>query len=301
MFLSLIILLISLDSLKFKFNYDVYVYDIPEKSSIRLWIPLPLENEEQKIIKTEIETELKYKITKEGKFGNKMIYIESKGKREIRTSLNFIVLRYESKGIKNKFKDLSLFLKPSTLIPVNDSTFKIAKRAINGKMFNSNKEIAKKLYYYVLDYMNYDKSGEGWGRGDFWYACNYKKGNCTDFHSFFIGLSRSLNVPSFFEIGFPLPKDKEKGEIMGYHCWAYFYDNGYWVPLDISEADKYPELKEYYFGNLDKYRIAFTRGRDIILNPPQSEKALNYFIYPYAELKGKEFKNIKFKIYFEKL
>lgn len=63
----------------------------------------------------------------------------------------------------------------------------------------SNLEMAKIIYDFILDYMTYDKSGEGWGRGDFWYACKYKKGNCTDFHSFFIGFARSLKIPSFFE------------------------------------------------------------------------------------------------------
>ena len=31
--------------------------------------------------------------------------------------------------------------------------------------------------------MRYDKSGIGWGRGDALYACDAKRGNCTDFHA----------------------------------------------------------------------------------------------------------------------
>jgi hypothetical protein len=36
-----------------------------------------------------------------------------------------------------------------------------------------------------------------------------------------------------------------------------------WVPVDISEANRNPELKEYYFGNLTEDRVRFTTGRDI--------------------------------------
>src|SRR3712207_7840796 len=36
-----------------------------------------------------------------------------------------------------------------------------------------------------------------------------------------------------------------------YHCWAAFAPAGRgWVPVDISEADKHPEMTDYYFGNL---------------------------------------------------
>ena len=73
----------------------------------------------------------------------------------------------------------------------------------------------------------------------------------------------------------------------GYHCWASFYvkENG-WIPVDISEADKHPELKEYYFGNLTEDRVTFTIGRDIELVPRQTGPPLNYFIYPYVEVGG---------------
>ena len=54
--------------------------------------------------------------------------------------------------------------------------------------------------------------------------------------------------------------------------------------------------KEYYFGNFDKNRIEFTAGRDIVLTPAQKGAPLNYFIYPYAEIDGKEAYNIETSI-----
>ncbi len=121
-------------------------------------------------------------------------------------------------------------------------------------------------------------------------ACTAKRGNCTDFHSLFIGMMRAAAIPARFEIGFPLPADQHDGAVAGYHCWAQFYVEPYgWIPVDASEAWKHPEKKNYFFGAHDDNRLQFTVGRDIRLDPPQRGDPLNYFIYPYAELDGKPF------------
>jgi len=103
-------------------------------------------------------------------------------------------------------------------------------------------------------------------------------------------MARSLEIPSRFIMGFPLPQGKKSAEITGYHCWAEFYIEGRgWVPVDISEAIKNPEKKDYFFGRLDAHRVAFTTGRDIKLNSGESSHVLNYFIYPYVLVDGQPF------------
>jgi transglutaminase-like putative cysteine protease len=152
---------------------------------------------------------------------------------------------------------------------------------------------ARAIYDYVFSTMRYDKTGTGWGRGDVLYACDAKKGNCTDFHSLFIAMARSQSIPARFEIGFPLPADKHSGEIAGYHCWSDFYVDGKgWIPVDISEAWKHPDKRDYFFGSHDVNRVQFSMGRDLRLNPPQQGKALNYFVYPYVEVNGQEYSNV---------
>lgn len=59
-----------------------------------------------------------------------------------------------------------------------------------------------------------------------------------------------------------------------------------WIPVDASEAAKDPSRREYFFGALDENRVEFSRGRDLVLNPPQQGEPLNYFIFPYAEIDG---------------
>ena len=62
---------------------------------------------------------------------------------------------------------------------------------------------ARAIYDYVFTTMRYDKTGTGWGRGDVLYACDAKKGNCTDFHSLFIAMARSQGIPARLKSDFP--------------------------------------------------------------------------------------------------
>ena len=66
----------------------------------------------------------------------------------------------------------------------------------------------------------------------------------------------------------------------------YFSDVKGWVPVDISEAWKAPEKKEFLFGHLDADRVGISLGRDITFAGQQGPP-LNYFVFPYAEIDGK--------------
>jgi transglutaminase-like putative cysteine protease len=192
------------------------------------------------------------------------------------------------------------YLGPDQLVPLNDKIKKIAEDVTRGKRTDLDK--ARAIYDYTLANMKYDKSGEGWGHGDIIFACDAKRGNCTDFHALFIGLCRVSGIPARFSIGFPLPDKRGEGPIAGYHCWAEFYLAGYgWVPVDASEAWKHPEKKDYFFGGHDENRVQLSTGRDLVLRPRQHGGPLNYFVYPYAEADGKTLKSIKSDFHFKDL
>ena len=188
------------------------------------------------------------------------------------------------------------YLGPDRLVPI-DGEIKLVSAKV-GDPDSSSYEQARTIYDYVIANMSYDKSGKGWGRGDAIYACNFKKGNCTDFHSLFIAIARSRGIPARFTIGFPLGAPTT-GKIPGYHCWAEFYSGGQWVPVDASEAWKHPQLRPYYFGHLDADRVAFTMGRDLVLKPRQSGEPVNFLIYPYVEVDGKPLPKEQIKNQFE--
>jgi transglutaminase-like putative cysteine protease len=151
----------------------------------------------------------------------------------------------------------------------------------------------------VTGMMRYDKSGTGWGRGDAIFACDAKRGNCTDFHALIIGMARSVDIPARFAIGLPLPETRGAGEIPGYHCWAELFVRGRgWVPVDGSEAAKNPSKRDYFFGHHDENRLELSRGRHLILEPAQHGAPVNFFVYPYAEVDGKPYEAIDRKFLF---
>jgi transglutaminase-like putative cysteine protease len=113
---------------------------------------------------------------------------------------------------------------------------------------------------------------------------------------------RADGIPARFDIGFPLPENKDKGDIAGYHCWAEFHaPKTGWVPVDISEAWKAKEKQDYFFGSVDANRVQFSTGRDITLSPRQDGPALNYFVYPYVEIDGKPYDKLDKKFSFEEV
>jgi transglutaminase-like putative cysteine protease len=113
-------------------------------------------------------------------------------------------------------------------------------------------------------------------------------------------MARSAGIPARFIIGFPIPAAPE-GLVPGYHCWAEFFDpDRGWVGLDASEAWMNKQPEDYY-GKLPNDRIEFSLGRDLVLEPPQRGEALNYFIYPYIEIDGKESKDFTTEFRFSKL
>jgi transglutaminase-like putative cysteine protease len=95
-------------------------------------------------------------------------------------------------------------------MPIGGQFAEIAKEAINGKENDSKLIQARALYDYIIDNMRYMKFGD-YGRGDAVYACDSKTGNCTEFHSFFISLARSIGIPARFSIGASIPSERNEG------------------------------------------------------------------------------------------
>jgi transglutaminase-like putative cysteine protease len=282
----------SLRSRSFDFTYEATVADLPAGKIARVWLPVPPSNEDQeaKILTEEIP--LGGHIAREPVYNNHILYIEVKGKgAAMPIALTYRVTRREVKTDPNKQPDdmekPARFLQPDARVPINGKPLELIK----DKQVPTDQVAAAKFFYNVVNgHMRYSKEGTGWGRGDSVWACQSGYGNCSDFHSLFISLARSSSIPAKFEIGFPLPEKHGKGEIPGYHCWAKFRPSGKdWIPVDISEANKNPKLKDYYFGNLTENRVAFSIGRDIDLVPKQDGEPLNFFVYPYVEVDGKPY------------
>ena len=298
----------------FEFVYVARIAGLPPGGNmLRLWVPLPVSDPYQKISLLHIESPVAYELHRDPEYGNRYAYLEFNSGQvsfpfEVR--MRFQTERHEHRvnlGAARSVRagaelqaDLRRFLEPDRLVPTDGVIAALAEQETRGLTQSLDK--ARAVYDFVVSTMRYDKSEEGWGRGDAIYACNTRKGNCTDFHSLFIGMLRASGIPARFEIGFPLPPDQTEGEIPGYHCWAEFFLDGFgWVPVDVSEAWKHPKKREYFFGANDEHRVLFSRGRDIRFNPEQAGEPVNFFVYPDTELDGKPFEAVQTKFFFRDL
>lgn len=301
----------------FQFTYNFTVKDIPSGAKrVRVWAPVPQTDQHQSVRVLAVKAPAKTQMTHEPEYGNRMIYaeIQNPAPGNVEFTFEYEVTRREySRGdyaqLEHKEKDqkpsvvpvsMKRLVAPDTLIPT-DGKIKALADDVTGSQTGTIAK-AKAAYDYFFTTMRYDKTGSGWGRGDALWACDAKHGNCTDFHSPFIGVLRADGIPARFDIGFPLPENKHTGDIPGYHCWAEFYSaKTGWIPVDISEAWKAKEKEDYFFGSVDANRVQFSTGRDITLSPKQDGPALNYFVYPYVELDGQPYEKIDKQFSFEEV
>lgn len=285
-------------SRSFLFTYAGTIKELKPGQAASIWLPVAVSGPEQDVsIKSSNLPASSTRTAAEKQYGNTSLFFESKAddKGEIWFEVVYAVTRREVKTDENSglirkpapSESLTRFLQPDARVPISGKPLELIK---DKKLPDNQFEAAKVLYDVVNAHMKYSKEGTGWGHGDSVWACDSKFGNCSDFHSLFISMARGNKIPSKFEMGFPIPTKRGEGVVGGYHCWAWFLPNDKgWVPVDISEANRNPELKEYYFGNLTEDRVRFTTGRDINLEPRQKGPPLNFFIYPYAEVDGQPY------------
>jgi len=299
-----------------QFTYTAGVSELPAHIKIlEMWVPIPSDSSWQTVQEIQVKGVDSYRITRESKYGNRMVYVRWKKPSSIpNITVQFIVHRKEVQVLSgnptpkttppSRPGSLELYLQPERNVPLGGRFEAIAREVVGNRSTPLEKACA--LFEHVVATMQYDykKESPKLGEGDVAFVCDYKKGNCSDLHSYFISLARSLQIPAYLEYGFPItgiplsnPLPAE-GTISGYHCWTWIYDPTHgWLPLDASDARRWldakqPKVKERLFGNLvlERSAVALSQGRDLTLEPAQKAGPLNYFIYPYAEADGQPVK-----------
>ena len=282
----------------FHFEYAVNVRDLPAGvRQVDIWLPVPHDDAFQRITNFQVETAWHYEIGT-AEEGNRILHMRAAKPRNpaVPVIVRFDAVRQEHIQPLPAASTLTggrlpagveRYLKPDRLVPLDDRIRRWAREVVETAGAKSDLEMARAIYDHVVATVKYDTSGKGVGHGDTYYACDARRGDSTDFHAIFIGYARAMGIPARFAIGFPLPADRGKGALPGYHCWAEFYAKGIgWVPVDVSEAARNPDKREYFFGAHDENRLEFSKGRDVLLVPKQQGPSLNYFVYPYVEVDG---------------
>jgi transglutaminase-like putative cysteine protease len=214
--------------------------------------------------------------------------------------------------------DLAAHLHADEHVVINDEIRTLARQIVGSE--ENPLRVARKLYDWVLhnvDYWVKDPANKKASPvGSTLYCLNTRTGNCTDFHSLWTSLARASGLPARLVYG-SLFKPELDGEDQdqSYHCWPEFFVPEFgWFPHDVALADIFlgnfeltaansrliqlttakgyhgPDsaMIDYYFGNLDERRVTWSRGRDLILTPPQAGGPINALAKAYVEVDGKE-------------
>ncbi|MHC4843185.1 MAG: transglutaminase-like domain-containing protein [Planctomycetota bacterium] len=268
----------------------IYKATLPQfTDNAHMWIPLPTTDQFQTVTVKSIKAPGQQQTLTDSEYGNRVLHLALSPEDSQKTiELRFNVQRLEKPVYQDQTPDPSRYLNPERLVPDNETFRSIAAEVVEGK--DGDLVRARALYDHTIDRMRYAKYGSGWGKGDAVYACDARTGNCTDFHSYFIALCRSVDIPARFAIGAAIPSARNEGGVDGYHCWAEFYTDGRWWPVDISEGDKCSSLSTYYFGHHPANRIEFSRGRDLVVEPAPNSGPINFLAYPILEINGQPVK-----------
>lgn len=268
----------------FTFTYELQLPEID--GAAFMWIPIAQSDGFQSIEITSLKAPGKHEMIQENEYGNTILYLkllpEHSGQK---ITIKYDVKREEKAAYCEQDSNPLKYIEAASLLPVGGRFSTIAEEIILKKQANSSLTKARALYDYIIDNMRYAKEGT-YGTGDANYACDAKSGNCTEFHSFFISLARSVGIPARFAVGAAIPSERDDGRVDGYHCWAEFYAEDKWWPIDISEGNKYTPLATYYFGHHPANRIELSRGRDLMPDPTPKSGPINFLAYPVLEIEG---------------
>jgi transglutaminase-like putative cysteine protease len=271
------------------------------RGPVHVFVPLPVQSAQQRVASSDVQASIPGRVEIEETYRNRFWhgYLDEADGALIEVTARLVVERRvlhrdtPSVGSGRELTDtereeFARFLHANERVVVGHEVLEpilLEVREVAGT--TDRAAVARAIYDWVVDNIEYKKVGTGWGNGDTFWACSERYGNCTDFHSLFISLARTEGIPARFEMGFPVPEDRTEGTIDGYHCWVEFLlpEIG-WFPIDASEAFKHAEKRDLLYGTHPADRIHFTTGRDLRLGEGHQDRPLNYFIYPYVEVGG---------------
>ena len=280
----------------------------PAGEEARLWIPYPVSDADQVISAVHWSGDYaEAAVYTDRRFGTPMLYARwPKEATSRKLTLRFAAERREVRHDRLPTReapwhpdDYRMFLEATSFGPVDGDVKKLADQITKGHTGVLAK--ARAIYDWVCTNMHRDPAIRGCGLGDVPSLLNSLGGKCADIHSVYVALARAAGVPAREVFGLRLGK-KDGDDISGaQHCWAEFYLPGYgWVPVDPSDVRKAmlsekltldsprtAELRNYYWGGMDAYRIKIGTGRDLILSPAQQGPAVNYLMYPFAQVGAK--------------
>jgi len=147
------------------------------------------------------------------------------------------------------------FLKQERYIESDQDEIRQIAAGLEG---NTEIDVVKQIYDYVLDHMEYVKSGKD-DRGAM-VAMERGKGDCTEYADLFVAICRARDIPARVVTGYTVQAETSRSK----HNWAevYLQDRG-WVPFDPAAGDmKSPIFRNRAFGTMRPVYIYLSHIRN---------------------------------------
>jgi transglutaminase-like putative cysteine protease len=203
------------------------------------------------------------------------------------------------------------FLQSTQQMPLDGIVHQTASSITKESKNSSPLQKARLIYDWVIDNVAHDQSVRGRGKGDIkqMLASGNLKGKCADINALFVGLARASGIPARQQFGIRMDEsvlNKNLGKFgdisTAQHCRAEFYLAGLgWVPVDpagvceVIALDNLPRnheqintLREKLFGTWEMNWVAFNHGENITLGQNSKAGKVPFFLYPHAEIDGKQ-------------
>ena len=203
----------------------------------------------------------------------------SVSRSRVETNVNVASLR--TAGRNNPLL-YAAYTESDDFLPADNAVIKRTCRQIIGSETNPYIK-AKRIYTFLTSEIKVRESRTVDAGMSIITALEEKNGGAYDLALLFCTLARAAGIPAVPTAG--LLVDSEQKAVM--HWWAEFYVNGFgWVPVDPALASGVPfdtgvaDKGRWYFGNLDAYHIAFSRGYQtqapMLPNGKTTEKVRSY-------------------------
>jgi len=270
------------------YSVDIKVNEASRPNTLYLWIPKPITSSSQRNVHLVSRNAEPFLENHRGVSLFKLDNLSTGANHSINLSYRVEVYSVESsirQTVRQETTPLtSMYTQSSVLIPSEHQQIRNAAASITGREQNPYLK-ARMIYDWIIRNMqltNYQQPAAD-------LVSSLEQRQMTPYTAalLFTAISRAAGIPCIPVAGVLI----DQNGLTTRHYWAEFWINGFgWVPVDpamgagtVSEGELRDNFN-FYFGNIDNQRIAFSRGeillsqmesRGRILSHPQSYSLQN--------------------------